>query len=97
MVVYVRRAPSRRDEPVRVGFVVSKAVGNAVVRHRTQRRLRAIMAARLPALPSGVDVVVRAQQAAATATSAELDIAVSQLLGRALAPRRIGGPVTRRG
>ncbi len=55
-----------------MGFVVSKAVGNSVVRHRVTRRLRALMAQRLTALPEGTDVVVRAQPAAAAARFDEL-------------------------
>src|SRR5690606_7844822 len=56
----------------RVGFVVSKAVGNAVVRHRTTRRLRHLMRDRIPALPAGTLVVVRALPPAANASSREL-------------------------
>ncbi|WP_432545591.1 ribonuclease P protein component [Kineococcus sp. SYSU DK004] len=58
--------------PLRVGFVVSKAVGGSVVRHRVQRRLRHLAAAALPGLPAGGLLVVRALPAAADATSAEL-------------------------
>ena len=43
-----------------VGFVVSKAVGNAVVRNRVQRRLRHLTRARIPQLPGDARVVVRA-------------------------------------
>ncbi|GAA3690536.1 ribonuclease P protein component [Yimella lutea] len=71
--------------PCRVGFVVSKAVGNSVVRHRTQRRLRHLMNARLDRLPAGSLVVVRAQSGAATATSAELGAELDRLLPRVLA------------
>ena len=35
--------PSRSAAPWRCGFIVSKAVGNAVTRHRTTRRLRHIV------------------------------------------------------
>ena len=56
----------------RAGFVVSKAVGNAVVRHRVTRRLRHLVASRLDALPAGAMLVVRALPPAATATSREL-------------------------
>ena len=45
--------------PVRYGFVVSKAVGNAVVRNTVKRRLRAACVS-MVADYSGVDVVVRA-------------------------------------
>jgi ribosomal protein L34/ribonuclease P protein component len=44
----------------RVGFVVSGAVGGAVVRNRVTRRLRALDRARLGGIPSGCDLVVRA-------------------------------------
>lgn len=55
-----------------VGFVVSKAVGNAVVRNRVQRRLRHAVRERLAVLPPGSLLVVRAQPAAALASYAEL-------------------------
>jgi ribonuclease P protein component len=59
-------------EDVRAGFVVSKAVGNSVVRHRVTRRLRHLVVARLGTLPPGATLVVRALPPAATASSAEL-------------------------
>jgi len=43
-----------------VGFVVSKAVGNAVVRNRVKRRLRAVVSERIGQLPQGGRLVVRA-------------------------------------
>ena len=60
MVVHANPADARAGQPPRVGFVVSKAVGNAVVRNRTKRVLRALMRARIGQLPDGVDVVVKA-------------------------------------
>lgn len=58
--------------PSRAGLVVGRSVGPAVVRHRVSRRLRHLLRPRLEALPPGTDLVVRAQPAAADATSAEL-------------------------
>jgi ribonuclease P protein component len=62
---------------------VSKAVGNAVVRHRVARRLRHVVRDRLGTLTPGNSLVVRALPAAATASSAELgsdfDAAVRRL------------------
>ena len=60
IVVHANSTDARAGQPPRVGFVVSKAVGNAVVRNRTKRVLRALMSARIGQLPDGVDVVVRA-------------------------------------
>ncbi len=69
-------------EPARAGLVVSKAVGNAVVRHRVSRRLRAQLAPRLAALPAGTDLVLRAAPRAATSSSAELGAAIDAALRR---------------
>ncbi|WP_066517332.1 ribonuclease P protein component [Curtobacterium ammoniigenes] len=56
------------DQPSRFGFIVSKAVGNAVTRNRVRRRLKAIAHDGLmPTGPTGYDVVVRALPAAAQA------------------------------
>ena len=63
LVVHARIADS---PPAQVGFVVSKAVGNAVTRNRTKRRLRHLAAERLAGLPMTARVVVRALPAAAS-------------------------------
>lgn len=64
-------APVRSGGP-RFGLIVSKAVGNAVVRHRTARRLRHICAELTVDIPAEVDIVIRALPGAATADSCEL-------------------------
>ena len=73
-----------------VGFVVSKGVGNAVVRNRVKRRLRALATERLTVLPPGTDLVVRALGPAADADYAglgqDLDGAL-RTAGRRLAER----------
>jgi ribonuclease P protein component len=79
------------DEPARVGFVVSRRVGNAVVRNRVRRRLREQTRHRLDALPPGTLLLIRALPEAAGATSVDLAAA----LDRALRPR--GADSSRRG
>lgn len=70
----------------RVGFVVSRAVGGAVVRHRVQRKLRHLMRDHLAALPADALVVVRALPATAAMPSVRLgrdiDAALRRLLDR---------------
>lgn len=68
----------------RVGFVVGKAVGNSVVRHRTSRRLRHLVRDRLDRLPAGSLLVVRALPPAAAADSATLGRDLDAVLARLL-------------
>lgn len=69
----------------RAGFVVSKAVGNAVVRNTVKRRLRHLMRERIDLLPPGSLVVVRALPGAGDADhphlARDLDAALQRLLG----------------
>ena len=88
LVVHATTADARTGHPPRVGFVVSRAVGGAVVRNRTKRRLRALVAARLDRLPEGTDVVVRANPAAGSASSEELAAALDPLWDKVI--RKVG-------
>jgi ribonuclease P protein component len=74
------------DEHPRVGFVVSRAVGGAVVRNKVRRRLRHLARGYLDSLPAGSLLVVRANPPAAVARqadlAADLDLVVRTLLRR---------------
>ena len=87
----VREDVRHRQEPARVGFVVSRAVGPAVTRNRVKRRLRALMRGYLQSLPDGSLLVVRANAAAAHASqpdlAADLDSVISRLLRRQVGTR----------
>lgn len=82
VVVHATTTDLRTGLPPRVGFVVSRAVGNAVVRNRTRRRLRAQVAGLVPRLVPGTDLVVRALPAAAGADSASLGRDLARLVER---------------
>jgi ribonuclease P protein component len=71
----------------RAGFVVGKAVGNSVVRHRVTRRLRAAVRAELQRLPPTADLVVRARPDAAVADSELLRRDLAAGVDRLLAGR----------
>ncbi|MBJ3805929.1 ribonuclease P protein component [Streptomyces flavofungini] len=91
LVVHLRsgatdpHVPGESLPPTRAGFVVSKAVGGAVVRTTVKRRLRHLMRDRLASLPPGSLVVVRALPGAGDADHAQLardlDAALERLLG----------------
>jgi ribonuclease P protein component len=74
-------APDGGPDPI-VGLVVSKAVGNSVVRHRVSRRLRAQLADRLGAVPRGGALVVRALPRSSSAESDELGADLDRALGK---------------
>jgi ribonuclease P protein component len=60
--------------PSRAGFVVPRAVGDAVVRNTVRRRLRHLLREELTRLRPGTDVVVRVLPEAAGRASADLRI-----------------------
>jgi ribonuclease P protein component len=75
-LIYV--VPRSVDEASRFGFIVSKSVGNSVVRNRVTRRLRAIGREAVDLQPSGRDVVIRALSGASEASWSTLH---SEILG----------------
>ncbi|GHF43170.1 ribonuclease P protein component [Streptomyces mashuensis] len=91
LVVHLRsgntdpHTPGGTVPPARAGFVVSKAVGGAVVRNRVKRRLRHLVRDRLDVLPAGSLVVVRALPGAGEAEygrlAHDLDAALQRLVG----------------
>lgn len=72
-----------RPGPSQVGFSVGKKAGKAVVRNRTRRRLRAIMARWWPEVPEGRWLVLAARAPSAGADYGQLALAVEGLLARA--------------
>ncbi|HEY8978253.1 MAG TPA: ribonuclease P protein component [Streptomyces sp.] len=91
LVVHLRsdatdpHTPGESVPPTRAGFVVSKAVGKAVVRNTVKRRLRHLMRERIALLPPGSLVVVRALPGSGDVGHAQLaqdlDAALRRLLG----------------
>ncbi|MBW5480727.1 ribonuclease P protein component [Streptomyces bambusae] len=91
LVVHLRTSatdphgPGESAPSTRAGFVVSKAVGNAVVRNKVKRRLRHLVRDRLAQLPPGSLVVVRALPGSGDAghedLARDLDAALARLLG----------------
>jgi ribonuclease P protein component len=96
LVVHLRPAAAAAEpSSLRVGLVVSRAVGNAVVRHRVSRRLRHLLAERLPVLPAGSRVVVRALPAAADTATGALATALDRAIARATASNSTAGDKSR--
>ena len=76
--------PGDDTGPARIGFVVGKAVGPAVVRNRVKRRLRHLARESLTELPGSAVLVVRALPPSAAASSVELGAELRRCLTRVL-------------
>ncbi|WP_242908649.1 ribonuclease P protein component [Actinomadura terrae] len=76
--------------PPLVGFIVSRTVGNAVVRNSVRRRLRHLVRLHLDRLPAGSLLVVRANPAAGKARPDELAADLESALDRLLRPASKG-------
>ncbi|WP_151549760.1 MULTISPECIES: ribonuclease P protein component [Corynebacterium] len=87
VVAYYSRACEEREPQVsfggpHFGLIVSKAVGNAVIRHRVARRLRHICAELANELDRTDRVVIRALPASADAPAGKLEDDVRRALAR---------------
>ncbi|MEV8338146.1 ribonuclease P protein component [Leucobacter sp. NPDC077196] len=75
----VLRSP---EAEARFGFIISKAVGNAVTRNLVRRRMKSIVDERIHAGMTGIDVVFRALPACAEASFTELRREINRALDR---------------
>jgi ribonuclease P protein component len=80
----------RPGTPARAGFVVSRAVGNAVTRNRVRRRLRHLVRPHLQQLPAGADLVVRVLPAAAAQSYDQLGTDLAAAVAAACSARTAG-------
>lgn len=84
--------PAVRIGGPRFGLIVSKAVGNAVIRHRVARRLRHMCAQVQAELPAEADIVIRALPGSAAADSDDLLRQLRAALRKLGLTERAGGP-----
>ena len=86
--VLLMRPRGDEDDTVRVGFTVTKKIGNAVVRNRMKRRLRALVRETFPAhaIP-GADHVLIGRSSGIERDFATLAAELKRALAK-LAPKR---------
>lgn len=78
------------EDPARFGFIISKAVGNAVTRNLIRRRMKTVVERRIQQGITGVDVVFRALPAVTSASFEELEEEMNRGIDRALKKLRDG-------
>lgn len=69
MVVFAKENTSATS---RVGIVASKRVGNAVIRNRAKRRLRALIREMWPTFKANMDIVINARPSISATSYEEL-------------------------
>ena len=84
LIIHARHEADGADGP-RVGFVVSKAVGNAVDRHHVARLLRHAARTVIDDLDPGDRVVIRALRSCRNAESPRLEREIAAAVQRARA------------
>jgi ribonuclease P protein component len=84
LTVFYRPRPE--GSGLRIGFTVSKALGDAVVRNRIRRRLREAVRQRRPLIAPAMDVVINPKKSALKVDFAilleEVGRAFDQVMGR---------------
>ena len=58
-VIYALANPTSQKNS-QIGLIVSKVVGNSVVRHKISRQLRNVVKDLLPTIPTNIQLVIRA-------------------------------------
>ncbi len=86
LAVYYRLDRAQAD-PVRFGFIVSRAVGGAVERNLLRRRMRAVGRELVEGGAHGADIVVRALPGSAQHGWASLSADMHDALDSSLMPR----------
>jgi ribonuclease P protein component len=81
MVIYLNSETS--SNPAHFGFVVSKAVGNAVERNKVKRRLRSAIQEKLAGFEKGQSLVIRALPSIKNLTWQELNDQIDGCLKQA--------------
>ncbi|MDE7078652.1 MAG: ribonuclease P protein component [Clostridia bacterium] len=69
--------------PLKVGFIVSKKVGKAVVRNKVRRRLREIFRALIPYLEDNCNYIIIARTECANSTFSQLADSMASILSKA--------------
>lgn len=83
VLVYAKAGVKSKQPPVRVGFSVSKKLGNSVVRNRVKRRLRESFGPMIPCVKGGYNLIFIAREPVVDEEFTAIQSAMRSLLRRA--------------
>ena len=76
-VIYALANPTSQKNS-QVGLIVSKVVGNSVIRHKTSRQIRSIVKELIPQIPPNIQIVIRALPEITTKDFSEITKSISE-------------------
>ena len=82
-VVYALANPTSQKN-AQVGFIVSKLVGNSVVRHKVSRHIRNVVKDLLETIPGNIQIVIRALPAITEKDFIELNKILTESINKSI-------------
>jgi ribonuclease P protein component len=82
-VIYALANPTSQKN-AQVGFIVSKVVGNSVVRHKVSRHIRNVVKEILETIPGNIQIVIRALPAITEKEFVEINKILSESISKSI-------------
>jgi ribonuclease P protein component len=82
-VIYALANPTSQKNS-QVGLIVSKVVGNSVVRHKVSRHIRNVVKEILETIPGNIQIVIRALPAITEKDFVELNKILSESINKSI-------------
>jgi ribonuclease P protein component len=82
-VIYALANPTSQKNS-QVGLIVSKVVGNSVVRHKVSRHIRSVVKDLLETIPGNIQIVIRALPAITEKDFTELNKILSESINKSI-------------
>ena len=83
VVIYALANPTSQKNS-QVGLIVSKVVGNSVVRHKVSRHIRSVVKDLLETIPGNIQIVIRALPAITEKDFTELNKILSESINKSI-------------
>ena len=82
-VIYALANPTTQKNS-EIGLIVSKVVGNSVVRHKVSRQIRNVVKEMLETIPGNIQIVIRARPAITEKDFSEINKILSESINKSI-------------